>query len=180
MSNASENQPPKPSGEAPPEPDADRDEDHGAALARTAATDGAREIPLAGQYRLIVRQTDGGSSVRLVAPDASAPLSIDITPTGLRVHLAAPSVSLETAGDLSLSADHLTLRGRRGLILESEENLELAAGHELRSRAKAQIIRAEQGEIDIKATDDVRVAGERVMVNCDETVDHFRQPARKG
>lgn len=177
MSNASQNRPLEPSHEAECEPQ--RQDEHTGRLARSATDATARELPLAGEYRLIVHQTAGGSSVQLVAPDASSPVCIDITPAGVRVHLAAPSVSLETAGDLSLSADHLTLRGRRGLTLESGDDLELVAAHELRSRAKAQIVRAEQGEVDIKATDDVRVSGERVMVNCDETVDYFRRPAGK-
>jgi hypothetical protein len=140
--------------------------------------DGPRELELSGQYRLIVQQTEGGSSVRLVAPDASAPLLIEITPSGVRVQLAAPSVAIETQGEFSLSAEHLTLRGRSGLTLESGGDLDVVAARELRSRAQAQIVRAEQGEVDIKATDDVKLSGERVMVNCDEAIDYFRRPPR--
>jgi hypothetical protein len=45
---------------------------------------------------------------------------------------------------------------------------------DLTSRARAQVLRADAGSVDIKASDDVTLVGERVMVNCDETVDrHF-------
>jgi len=135
---------------------------------------GDQEVQLAGRHRLIVRRTETGEAIQLLTPDGSAPLTIEITSAGVRVHLAAPSVALETQGDLTLSADRLTLHGRKGLALTSGGDLDLAAKGDLHSTAQAQVLRAEQGEVNIKASDDVRVTGERVMVNCDETIDYFR------
>jgi len=135
---------------------------------------GDQEVQLAGRHRLIVRRTERGDAVQLLTPDGAAPLTIEITSAGVRIQLAAPSVALETQGDLTLSADHLTLHGRKGLALTSGGDLDLAAKGDLHSTAQAQVLRAEQGEVNIKASDDVRVSGERVMVNCDETIDYFR------
>lgn len=118
--------------------------------------------------------------MRLVTPDGATPIVIEVTNGGVTLRIGAAQVAVEAAGDLSLSADRLALRGRRGVSVSSGGDLELVAAGDLQSRAEAHLLHAERGSVDVKASDDVKLAGERVMVNCDETVDrHFRPMPKK-
>jgi hypothetical protein len=137
--------------------------------------DAKNSIELAGRHRLILERGGECDTVKFVTPQGGVPLSIEVSPTGVTLKVADANVSLEAAGTLSISARNLVLKGREGLMLSSDGHLDVTAGGDMRSRAQAQIIRAERGPVDVKATDDVKLSGERVMINCDETVDvHFR------
>jgi hypothetical protein len=134
-------------------------------------------IELAGRHRIEVHQEGDGHVVRLVIPDGSTPISIEVTSRGVVLKIDGPGIALQASGALSLSADRLSLRGRQGVEIASDGDLQLAVAGELHSHAAAHVVRAERGCVDVKASDDVRLSGERVMVNCDETVQrYYREP----
>jgi hypothetical protein len=138
-----------------------------------------KTLELAGRHRLIVEQTEEGNALRLITPDGSIPVTIEITSRGVALRIDSPGISLHATGDLDISAERLSLLGRSELVLASGGDLELTAARDLHSRAQAHVVRAHAGGVDIKASDDVRLAGERVLVNCDETVDlYYRPPPR--
>jgi hypothetical protein len=135
------------------------------------------DLELAGRHRLLVEQTDEGHVVRLVTADGSTPIRIAVTSQGVALMLDGPKIALQASGALSLSAETLTLQGRSGVEIASGGDLTMAVAGDLHSHAYAHVVRAERGCVDVKASDDVRLSGERVMVNCDETVNrYFREP----
>jgi hypothetical protein len=132
-------------------------------------------LELAGQHQLVVTQVEGGHSVQIVTPRGATPVVIEVTSQGITMRIDGPGIALRAAGALSLSAETLTLEGRQGVTIASGGDLDVGVAGDLTSRARAQVVRADAGSVDIKASDDVKLVGERVMVNCDETVDrHFR------
>jgi hypothetical protein len=150
------------------------------ASAQMSDPNDSKTLQLAAAHRLVIAPIDkGGDALRLIAPDGSIPLIVNITSQGVELQISSLGISLHTSGDLIISADHLRLEGRNGLALASGSDLDLTAAHDLNSRAQAQMIAAEQGGVDVRASDDVKLSGERVMVNCDETVDKiYRAPPR--
>lgn len=142
--------------------------------------DGPETLELTGRHRLLLERSNQGDSLRLVTPDGSTPIVIEVTSAGVTLRISAPNVALEAAGDLSIGADRLALRGRREVSVSSGGDLELTAAGDMQSRAEGHLLHAQRGSVDVKASDDVKLAGERVMVNCDETVDkYFRPPPNK-
>jgi hypothetical protein len=136
-----------------------------------------RTLELASKHRLEIEKIGGGEEIRLVAPDGAVPVTIEVTAEGVVLRLGSVNVALRAAKDLSISAEHLILEGRSGVEVASGRDLELDVGGDLRSTAQQQFIRAERGSVDVHASDDVKLAGERVLVNCDETVDrYYRKP----
>ncbi len=136
-----------------------------------AETKNPTTVELAARHRLIIDQTEQGNALRLISPDGSTPITLEISNAGVVLRIESPGIALHASGNLSLSAEHLTLHGRTSLDLASGGDLNLNAAGDLHSRAQAQVLRAERGCVDIKASDDVKISGERVLVNCDETVD---------
>lgn len=140
-----------------------------------ADTSDTQVLDLSAQYRLLVDQTERGTALRLVSPNGTTPLVLEITDQGVVLRVDSPSIALHSSGDLSLSAEHLSLRGRSGLTLASGGDLQVEAEGDLTTRAQSQVVRAELGSVEIKASDDVKLVGERVLVNCDETVDEYHR-----
>jgi hypothetical protein len=137
---------------------------------------GNEAVELAARHRLLIEHAPAGDSLRLVAPDGSVPITIAVTAEGVTLRIDAPRISLDTSGDLSISADRLTLQGRRELQVVSGSDLKLTAAHDLHTHAQAHIVRSERGSVDVKASDDVKLSGERVLINCDETVNRLYRP----
>lgn len=134
-------------------------------------------LDLAGRHRMWVDPVPDGHVVRFVTPEGAVPIAVVVTAAGITLKLDSPTVTLEASGTLNLSADRLLLGGRQGVEIASGGAMTLAAAGELSSVARAHAIRAEQGSVAVKASDDVKLSGERVMVNCDETIDrYYRQP----
>jgi hypothetical protein len=136
-------------------------------------------LELADRHRLLIDQTEGGNELRLISPDGSTPITLEISSRGVVLRIESPGIALHASGNLSLSAEHLTLHGRTALSLASGGDLHLDAAGDLHSSAQAQVLRAERGGVEVKATDDVKISGERVMVNCDETVDRYQRLPHK-
>ena len=136
-------------------------------------------LELTGRHQLLLERSDRGDALRLVTPDGATPIVIEVTNAGVTLRIAAPNVALEAAGDLAIGADRLALRGRRGVSVSSGGDLELVAAGDLQSRAAAHLLHSQAGSVDVKASDDVKLVGERVMVNCDETVDRYFRPPPK-
>jgi hypothetical protein len=132
-----------------------------------AACEGAPlQVRLAERQRLDVVAAPGTGELRLFGTDGSLRLRLELTPGGTVLHVAGKDLKIDVRGDLALAADRLALVGRRELALHTEGTLSIAAEGDLHSTARAQHIAARLGNVDVKANDDVRLNGERVMVNC--------------
>jgi hypothetical protein len=123
-------------------------------------------VALPGRQRLEVVTARSRSELNLVGTDGKVRLRIEVTAAGPVLHLEGGNLKVEVHGDLALAADRLALVGREELVLQSGGDLHLQAAQDLHSRARIQNIKADLGNVNLKANDDVRLNGERVMVNC--------------
>ena len=96
-------------------------------------------------------------------------LTVEVTDRGPVLRFEGASLAIEARGDLSISAETLRLCGRSELALESQGDVRLDTPGDLHATARIHNIRASLGNVNIGANDDVRLNGERVLVNCDET-----------
>ena len=114
-------------------------------------------IPLAHNHSLVVEPTAGGSVLRLFAADGKQTIALRVTAAWLELEFVG-GLSLKTEGDLSLSA--------RRIDLNATEGMSLTTAGDLKTTGRSQTIVADLGDVKLKANDDVRVNGERVLVNC--------------
>jgi hypothetical protein len=114
-------------------------------------------IPL-GEHFLHIEAAPDGHTLRLVGRDGGQRLEIVVTPQGPVLRLGA-GLRIELAGALEIDADRVALHGRNGMSLTSGADASLQAAHHV-------AVRAELGEVAVKANDDLRLDGERVLMNC--------------
>ena len=107
-----------------------------------------------GRERLEVE----GNAVRIVGPGGDLLLTVLLTPSGPVLRFEGARLSLETSGDLALNARHVSIHGREGVRISSEGDFE--------SRARIQDITATLGNVNLRANDDVKLDGERILLNC--------------
>lgn len=128
-------------------------------------------IPLSGGRHLAV--TDEQRSLRIADADGVIELEIDLRETGPVVRVRAAALQVETAGNLSFGCERFELRAREGIHMNSEGDLTTSVAGDLDCRAagqanwegKAVRIRARRGEAQVEAHDDVRLEGERILLN---------------
>jgi uncharacterized protein (DUF2345 family) len=125
-----------------------------------------RRLALAGGQELRISATQAHQQLTLLGRDGSAVLTIVVGADGARVELASESVSLEVKGELALRAGHLVLHGEHGVAVTTGQDLTIAASGDLSAVARNHTLRAELGDVALQANDDVRLNGERILVQC--------------
>jgi uncharacterized protein (DUF2345 family) len=120
-------------------------------------------LALAHGQRLAV---EAGHTLRLFGADGGATLTVRITPGGPVLQFSG-GLEIQAEGPLALSGQTLALHGREGVAISTGGDLELHAERDLHSVARIQNITADLGNVNLRANDDVRIDGERVMVNCE-------------
>ena len=123
-------------------------------------------LELRGRRRLVVHRQDHSDVLHLLGSEGETSLTIEVTERGTILRFSGAAVTIEAAGSLSIEADRLALHGRSGLSLTSGGDVRILTPADLRSEARIQTVTATLGNVNIKANDDVRINGERVMVNC--------------
>ena len=128
-------------------------------------TEAGRQVALGGRHTLEIRREDGTDLVTLLAPDGRACLSIEVGEGGpvLRLEGAA---TLRLGGALRVDAERLELHGRSGVALTSGGAMEVSAEGDLVTQGLRQRITSSRGDVQVEANDDLRLDGERVLVNC--------------
>ena len=99
-------------------------------------------LALSGGHHLIVEDGHAPRSLVHLRGPGPVQLTIEITATGPVLWFQGPSLSLNAAGALTLSAESLSIHARH--------DLQLSAG----------------GDVRVRANDDVTLNGERVLLNC--------------
>ena len=100
---------------------------------------------------ITVLADDHGERVEVRARGGALEITIELTPTGARLHLEAVDIALRAAGTLSAECDRFEVRART----------------EARVSAPATTVESTEGDLTLAAHDDVRATGERVLLNCD-------------
>jgi hypothetical protein len=127
----------------------------------------AEELQLVGEQRLRVDHAAGGSILSLIGREGRVSLTVRVTPDGPVLEFAGAGLRLLTDGNLDVAARNIRLVAAEDLQLVSGGDLSVAACGELTTTAAGQEIVATRGDVQVRANDDVRMNGERVMMNCD-------------
>ena len=132
------------------------------------AVAGAEEqvVTLQGGHELALVRAREQDILRIRDSGGRIVLSVEVTDRGPVLRFEGASLAIEARGDLSICADTLRLSGRSGLAIESQGDVRLDTSGDLHATARVHNIRASLGNVNIGANDDVRLNGERVMVNC--------------
>lgn len=133
-----------------------------------ARRDDPKAVALGGDYALVIDRSSEENVLSLRGPSGHTELSIHLTEEGPVLRFGGQGLRVVADADLSLSAEKLRLEGRSGLTLESGGDLDLNAAGDFRSEARIQTILGRLGNVNVEANDDVRIDGERVLVNCPE------------
>ena len=128
----------------------------------------AHDIELVAGQRLVVEHRSNGDVIQIVAADGHMAMRISVTPAGALLELVGVDLKIKTEGDLSIEADRLAFHGRSSVAVTTEGDAIFYAAGDMHSRARIQNIKADLGNVNVSANDDVSINGERVRVNCDE------------
>jgi hypothetical protein len=123
-------------------------------------------LQLVGDQQLVIEDHGDRNRIFFRGPDGRVSLSIEVTANGPILRFDGPGLAIETTGPLAINAETLSLHGRQGLTLSSGGDAGIQIAGSLESSARIQTIRAELGDVCLKANDDVRLIGERVLLNC--------------
>lgn len=123
-------------------------------------------LALSGEQRVVVTRKAEGDVVNFLSARGEVVLSVQMTERGPVLRFEGASLVLQAAGELAIEAESLRLHGRGGVALTTDGDLALKAAGDLNSEARIQNVTAALGNVNVRANDDVRLNGERVMVNC--------------
>jgi uncharacterized protein (DUF2345 family) len=125
----------------------------------------ATALALPGGHDLIVERGEGWGRLLLRGPRGST-LTIEVTAAGPVLRFDGPTLSVEAAGELAIRAETVSIEARNGLSLAAGGDARVAVGGDLEIAAHAQTLRARAGDVQVVANDDVKLNGERVLLNC--------------
>ena len=122
-------------------------------------------LDLAGEQQLVIQNDVGVSVLRILDPGGRVTLSIEVTERG-PVLCFESDLEVRAAGALDFEAQRVAIRGREGVCIESGADARIVAAGDLHSVARIQNVRARLGNVNLKANDDVKLRGERILLNC--------------
>jgi hypothetical protein len=123
-------------------------------------------LDLIGRHQLILERGPDQDMLQLLGADGNVKLSLCITPAGPVLRFEGGGLTIQSVGALAIDAEHVTIRGRKGVVISSDGDARICVEGDLSTRARAQDISAELGDINIHANDDVKLDGERIRMNC--------------
>jgi len=136
----------------------------------------AREAVLlpSGRTVLVEGAAAGAERITVRAPGGEVELRVELTAGGPLLRFRAAGIALEAAGKVEVRCDEFDVEARRAIVERSGGELRQEAAGDATVRAKGDLrqeariceIRAVRGDVKITANDDVKVAGERVRLNC--------------
>src|SRR5690606_1773062 len=124
-------------------------------------------------FKLTISQE--GSQINIMN-ESGQHISIDISEKGLSLHTNAENLHLQANKEINLSAEKIILDAEKEINLKSKGNIITAAekntlqesGLVHKNVAEDQKIIANLGSVEVKANDDVKIDGERVLFNCED------------
>lgn len=127
--------------------------------------------------RAIEVQSEGDADIlRFRAPSGECVLTIHLSDAGPVVRVAAADLEVRTAKRLSLDCEEFQLRASKAAAIDVGGDLRERVGGTAHRVARGEAIleaqhvrvEARPGGIELRANDDVRVTGERVLLNSDD------------
>jgi hypothetical protein len=115
-------------------------------------------ISLTGERRLVLRREAGGDALTLLERDGKVAVTVTITAEAVTLSLGGARVEIEVEKSLAIAAESISLHGREGVSISTEGSLA--------TTARKQTITSTHGNVEVEANDDVKLNGERVLLNC--------------
>ena len=122
-------------------------------------------IPLTAEHQVALRSAGTQGSITLVTSTGQHIVNIDVSAEGIALRAGTLTLTWDEAGGLRLEVDRLTLVGSKEVAIETEGDLRLSAGGRMILTATDQVIAATLGDVQIRANDNVAVAGEKILLN---------------
>lgn len=135
----------------PPAPDA-------AEPGREASEARRRVVRLRSGRSVEVEEGDDGESLAVRAPDGRIELSVRLTDRGPVLSLRAARLVLEGEHAVDVECEDFRVRARNAL--------DLSAGGDARVEGHGVLLESRRADVSLQANDDVRLDGERVLLNC--------------
>ncbi|PIE66989.1 MAG: hypothetical protein CSA23_06265 [Deltaproteobacteria bacterium] len=123
-------------------------------------------VTLVAKQKLMIEDHQASNVLKILDSNGKISLSIQITEDGPVLKLGGGALTITTEGNLAIDAESVSIHGRKEMALTTEGNFHIEASGGIHSKAQAQLITADLGDIDIKANDDVKLDGERIRLNC--------------
>lgn len=125
---------------------------------------------LAYGFKLLLNP--GRSSISIIS-ETGYNIHIELSEKGLSLNTDAENLNIHAGKELNLSADRIILDAQKEICLKSKGNIITTAEKNTvqesklihKNVAEDQKIIATLGNVEIKANDDVKVDGERVLLN---------------
>ncbi|UQA54607.1 hypothetical protein [Polyangium aurulentum] len=127
--------------------------------------------------RSIEAASEGGDdTLRILAPGGTCVLTVQLTAEGPVLRFEGASLQIAAAKRLELSCEELSVRASGGAAIDVGGDLEERVGGSAKRAVRGTAattatrvdLEATPGGIDLRANDDVRIQGERVMLNSDD------------
>lgn len=131
-----------------------------------AAEPDAGLVELIGSQRLVVERGPGADTLRLYGGDGRLTLTVRVTPEGPVLMVEGGGLAIRAEGALAIDAQHVAIRGREGVVVQTGGDLCVGAAGSLDVSAQRQQLTATHGDVRVYASDDVVLDGERVRMNC--------------
>lgn len=103
--------------------------------------------------------------MEILEPAGTRAITLAVNADTIVISVEGGSVVLRTAGRLRLEAEQLDLHGRRGVNITSEGDARIAVAGNVSVSGRAQELVAHRGSVSVTASDDVKLDGERIMLN---------------
>jgi hypothetical protein len=125
-------------------------------------------LALAGAHEIVLTPGPGGDELKIWSTQTGqALLTVSVGAEGVCVRVSGASVIIEAAELLKLEAKKLVLSALQELVVASGGAAAVTIAGDLSVVAAAQHLVATEGEVRVDANDDIRLEGERVMMNCE-------------
>jgi hypothetical protein len=109
-------------------------------------------VDLASGRRIEASEVEGGELVRIRAKDGACVLTVELTDAGPILRFEGAALEIVAPRSLDIACGSLRIEANEGATI---------AGKHVE-------IEARQGGVSVRATDDVRVDGERVLLNSND------------
>jgi hypothetical protein len=142
------------------------------ALAELPAVEACAAFP-SGRSVELQRAPGGMDAITVRSPQGQVELSVRFTPEGPVLRFAAAEIELDSRGPMRLACESLAVEARQGIALEAGGDVvqrahgdhRVEAGGALQAEGHKVDVRARRGDVTVRANDDVRIDGERVLLN---------------
>lgn len=118
----------------------------------------SRVLRLRSGRSVEVEEGEDGEDLSVRAPDGRIELSIRLTDRGPVLHVRAADLVLEGERSVEVACDDFRVRARNAM--------DLSAGGNARVEGHAVDLESRRADVSLKANDDVRLDGERILLNC--------------